>query len=588
MRGWAKMRIHLTVSLLFVCSLCLVSLEAKKLDPYKALGVDKDASQREIQKAFHKLSLQYHPDKNKNKGAQEKFSEINNAYEILSDEEKRKNYDLYGDEKGNPGFDPGHTGGGGGGGGYTYFTHGGPGFTFMPGHWQTMGGSGGFKSFSYSFGGSDPLDSFDLGDVFSGFFQGGQSAGFKSSGQSTGFKSSGQYAGFKSSAGSQFGSRSSTKSSIRTVNSQVFKSEITNGGMIWLLLFKTPGLKDNEYYESLIEEVASSLEGVLKVGVMNCDSEPSLCKELGTYPRKSPRMFVHTYNIVRKSGYVVEYHGDLVKKDLKVFCQEHLPRFSKRINLKGADFDPDYGNGLPSVLLLSTKKETPILWRALSGLCHKRFNFYDTQVHDISELAVNKLGVNSLPAIVGWLKNGEKHVLRTGISVKDMKSAFSDLNVLLDDLEKKNKKVASSQARKAATYRESRHVPLLTASNFDTVCGEDAPVCIIGAFRSLKERQTLESILSTVSRKSLSRQLASGSAISYALVDAGEHPAFLRAFEKSGFKSSNKLLVAYKPRKGKFAAYTDEITQGDVEWFIGSVLNGDVEFSKSRQKPKLS
>ncbi|XP_074377857.1 dnaJ protein ERDJ3A-like isoform X3 [Apium graveolens] len=47
----------------------------------KVLGVDKNASQREIQKAFHKLSFRYHPDKNNNKGTQEKFAEINNAPE---------------------------------------------------------------------------------------------------------------------------------------------------------------------------------------------------------------------------------------------------------------------------------------------------------------------------------------------------------------------------------------------------------------------------------------------------------------------------------------------------------------------------
>ncbi|KAJ8749733.1 hypothetical protein K2173_012284 [Erythroxylum novogranatense] len=64
--------------------------EAKTIDPYKVLGIEKNASQWEIQKAFHKLSLQYHFDKNKNKGAQEKFAEINNAYEILYDEEKGK------------------------------------------------------------------------------------------------------------------------------------------------------------------------------------------------------------------------------------------------------------------------------------------------------------------------------------------------------------------------------------------------------------------------------------------------------------------------------------------------------------------
>lgn len=112
---------------------------------------------------------------------------------------------------------------------------------------------------------------------------------------------------------------------------------------------------------------------------MNCDNEPSLCKDLGTYPRKSPRLFVYTCNIVGNSGSLVEYHGEIVKKDLKVFCQEHLPRYSKRIDLKGVDFYPDSGSGLPSVLLLSTKKDTPVIWRALSGLYRKRFNFYDAQ-----------------------------------------------------------------------------------------------------------------------------------------------------------------------------------------------------------------
>lgn len=91
-----------------------------------------------------------------------------------------------------------------------------------------------------------------------------------------------------------------------------------------------------------------------------------------------------------------------------------------------------------------------------------------------------------------------------------------------------------------------------------------------------------------VSRKSHSRQKASGNSISYALLDAGEHPSFLKAFDVSGFKSSDKLLVAYKPRKGKFAMHTDKITEEAVERFIASVLNGDLKFSKTRQKPKLT
>jgi curved DNA-binding protein len=66
-------------------------------DYYKILGVNKDASQDDIKKAFRKLAVKYHPDKNKNnKSAEEKFKEANEANEVLSDPEKRKKYDEMG------------------------------------------------------------------------------------------------------------------------------------------------------------------------------------------------------------------------------------------------------------------------------------------------------------------------------------------------------------------------------------------------------------------------------------------------------------------------------------------------------------
>ncbi len=66
-------------------------------DYYKILGVSKDASPEEIKKAFRKLAIKYHPDKNKgNKEAEERFKEINEAYAVLSDPEKRKQYDTFG------------------------------------------------------------------------------------------------------------------------------------------------------------------------------------------------------------------------------------------------------------------------------------------------------------------------------------------------------------------------------------------------------------------------------------------------------------------------------------------------------------
>jgi molecular chaperone DnaJ len=68
----------------------------EKKDYYEILGIDHSASKEEIKKTYRKLALQYHPDKNKDKGAEEKFKEISEAYAVLYDDEKRKMYDQHG------------------------------------------------------------------------------------------------------------------------------------------------------------------------------------------------------------------------------------------------------------------------------------------------------------------------------------------------------------------------------------------------------------------------------------------------------------------------------------------------------------
>ena len=106
-------------------------------DYYKVLGVSKSASEKEIKKAYRKLALKYHPDKNKgDKSSEEKFKDVSEAYAVLSDAEKRKQYDMFGADGFNQrfsqedifrDFDLGSIfkefGFGGGGQGQNIFTH---------------------------------------------------------------------------------------------------------------------------------------------------------------------------------------------------------------------------------------------------------------------------------------------------------------------------------------------------------------------------------------------------------------------------------------------------------------------------------
>jgi len=88
-----------------------------KRDYYEVLGVHKNASDAEIKKAFRKLAVQYHPDKNQgNKEAEDKFKEVNEAYEVLSDAQKRATYDQFGHTMGPEGFGGFRDSGFGGGG----------------------------------------------------------------------------------------------------------------------------------------------------------------------------------------------------------------------------------------------------------------------------------------------------------------------------------------------------------------------------------------------------------------------------------------------------------------------------------------
>lgn len=136
------------------------------MDYYQTLGVSKNASEAELKAAYRKQALQWHPDRNKSAGATEKFKEINQAYEVLSDPQKRQAYDQFGSAA----FEGASAGGFGG-----------------PGQGGPFGGAYQQGPFTYSYrtygGGENPFEGMDFGgfsdpfEIFEQFFGAGFNPG---------------------------------------------------------------------------------------------------------------------------------------------------------------------------------------------------------------------------------------------------------------------------------------------------------------------------------------------------------------------------------------------------------------------------
>lgn len=130
---------------------------AAKTDYYDILGVSKGASADEIKKAYRKQALEWHPDRHKDdkEAAEKRFKEINEAYQILSNPQKKTAYDNYGHDAFTPGGGNPFTGG-------------------------FQGGQGGPFTYTYTSGGENPFGNMDFGDpfdIFESFFGGGNPFG---------------------------------------------------------------------------------------------------------------------------------------------------------------------------------------------------------------------------------------------------------------------------------------------------------------------------------------------------------------------------------------------------------------------------
>ena len=148
---------------------------AVKRDYYDVLGIDRNADEKTIKKAYRKLAKKYHPDTNAgNADAADKFKEVNEAYDVLSDPKKKKMYDQFGHAAFEAGADPGAGAGAGGFGGFQ------------------GGGNGSYQEFHFNGENMDDI----FGDIFGNMFHGSHGGGFHSGFGGSGFHSGSGFGGF--------------------------------------------------------------------------------------------------------------------------------------------------------------------------------------------------------------------------------------------------------------------------------------------------------------------------------------------------------------------------------------------------------
>lgn len=312
-------------------------------DYYKLLGVSRNADEKQIKKAFKKMSLKYHPDKNKdNPDAKDKFVEIANAYETLMDPDKRQIYDVHGEEGVNQKTQRDAQQGGG--------------------HHNPFGGGDGFD------------------DIFKTFF-GNQGGG----GQ--------QHFGFNMGGGQQQQQPQKEnyfhQSDVIEINMETLSS-FYRRNIVWVLFFyKSSDGKIKEHSEE-IKTLAEKMHGIIKVGVVDCEEDEEICDEFSI--KKTPRIKIYAEKI-NDPG--VNFKGKLEWKAISSQATAKMESFVSIVTENGfLDFMSREKDNF-KVLLFTNKKKTPPVYKALSKFS-KQISFGMVRESDPLK---NSFKIDKLPSL---------------------------------------------------------------------------------------------------------------------------------------------------------------------------------------------
>ena len=346
---------------------------------YNILGVSKKASQKDIKSKYRKLALKYHPDKvepAQKEEAEKKFQEINEAYSVLSDEEKRKVYDKFGKkglEAQEQGQDPNYSNFGGGGSRHFDFSNFGGGFG----------------------GGRGPGP--DIFEMFSKMGGGGRGGG------------GGGFGGFGGNGGSRARQVPDLFPKGKSKVARLGKPKFPNSKSkhMWMILFYSNDDNVSRQIAPTYESLAEKNNLPYKVGAVDChhsERETMFCDA------KNMRDLPQIVMVLDGKLHVMEEAMDRkTAKEMHNFALDHMPReIIQNINNLPQLQERLLEKQKPAVLLLTDKYETSAMYYSLAYQFRSQFLFGESRAQNLN--LGKEFGVKRYPHLVYFDRKGKQHV----------------------------------------------------------------------------------------------------------------------------------------------------------------------------------
>ena len=519
-------------------------------DYYKLLGVKRTASKAEIKKAFKKLSLKYHPDKNKDnpKKAKEMFIKIANAYEVLSNDEKRKIYDQYGEE----GIKANEQGGG------SNFNFDNMGFEEI--FSQFFGGGGGGAKFEFNFGGGHGGKKKQSSSGFGGFGSifdtifggGGDNGGFG------GFQG-GQY------GGGQKKSKNGMKDQNYFKNTKVQTLKMKSLTLlysrknIWFVYFYRKGDQNYEKYVNTMIEFAEKTEGLFNAGAVNCIKDEEICEEFEV---------AETPSIIFFSENEKDYNRYEGKVDFNSLFNYATKRMSYYVNEITKEKLSDFfskKNDKYHVILFTSKESTPSLYKALSKYFINKLIF--GEVHQNQKELVRLFKIKEFPTLMVMLDE-EKNKYEVYKNKMNYESIKSYLNKFVT-----KKKVVNDNKVKEMNY--NIYNTLSTCSSSD---GKN--ICLIYLTKDNKPNSKDKKILESIADK------YENDHIKVFYINYKKNKNIFNSFED--VNEDNAKAVIIKGKRKKYMNIDKDEFESNIYNAVENVISGGGNFKKMKEDLNLN